>query len=46
MSFQERLKQALENAPAKETYNSIAFDKAVSKPYSWASEGSQKRCVR
>lgn len=40
MSFQERLKQALDNAPAKETYNT------VSKPYSWASEGNQKRSVR
>lgn len=40
MSFTERLKQALDKAPAKETYNS------VSKLYSWSSEGNQKRSVR
>lgn len=40
MSFQERLQQALDKAPAKEVYNGL------SKPYTWDKEANQKRCVR
>lgn len=40
MSFQERLQQALDKAPAKEVYNGLI------KPYTWDKEANQKRSVR